>query len=159
MKPSRGVGRADRSCLSLLILATKLALYNFKHQSPPGGSLVLVSSISGYFGGRDVLQYKASKHGVSSPSPPLFFLYFSRVLSRPTNYSPNRTLTPLLSSPAGHRSPPRSLSPRSGLQLPRHRNCAVHDTDVSAIVTAGLGSISVSHSSLSHGKHYEMISS
>ncbi|KAL1961704.1 hypothetical protein VTN77DRAFT_1308 [Rasamsonia byssochlamydoides] len=44
---------------------TKLALHYFKKNiGPPGGALVLVSSISGYFGGRDVLQYKASKHGV-----------------------------------------------------------------------------------------------
>lgn len=49
-----------KGCLS----TTKLALYHFKHQLPSGGNLVLVSSISGYVGGRDVLQYKASKHGV-----------------------------------------------------------------------------------------------
>ncbi|RAL14478.1 SDR family NAD(P)-dependent oxidoreductase, partial [Aspergillus homomorphus CBS 101889] len=44
--------------------ALRLAMHHMKNKSKPSGSLVLLASTSGYFGGTGVAAYVASKHGI-----------------------------------------------------------------------------------------------
>jgi NAD(P)-dependent dehydrogenase (short-subunit alcohol dehydrogenase family) len=47
------------------IIATKLALYYFKKNSPPGGGLVMTGSTSSYNERPNLPLYSAAKHGVT----------------------------------------------------------------------------------------------